>query len=397
MSIQLISVSYKTAALEVRSCFALTKEEQIKYMKDMAAAGIIQECVVLSTCNRLEVYLYGRDEDQRQIFAAASDRMFKRLHLPDGADGAEYLRFYTGRKAIHHLFLVACGLDSMVVGEDQILGQVKDAQKLAMETGVLGTCLNTCFRYAVTAAKKAKTETDLSKTTVSTATIAVKAARDSLGDLKGKNILLIGASGKIGNSVYKNLTAEKGVRIYRTMRRQTHQGAEDVYYEIPYKERYEHLDFMDVIISATASPHYTLTFEKVREALKTERARVFIDLAVPPDIDKRVCRLEETTYYNIDDFARVAEENNLRKKEEAEAAADILEEYQVQFEKWMIFQKNFSKIERMTASIENQAKIKGLHKALNQFFFAVRQSAGPEQLAVFMETLDKAGEEYEKN
>ena len=185
----MISVSHKTADLNKRSCFALTKAQQIEYLRAMVSSGYIEECALLSTCNRLEIYLYGEDENQREIFSEAEQGLLRMIAFPEGVDGAEYQRFYKGEKAERHLFMVAAGLDSMVMGEDQILGQVKEAQQQAVEAGTIGTYLNTCFRYAVTAAKRVKTETDLSRTPVSTATIAVKAAREYLGDLKDKNVI----------------------------------------------------------------------------------------------------------------------------------------------------------------------------------------------------------------
>ncbi|MDD3221331.1 MAG: glutamyl-tRNA reductase [Clostridia bacterium] len=397
MSIQLISVSHKTASIDIRSCFALTGEEQIQYMKQLIATDVILEVVVLSTCNRLEIYLYGEDEDKRKIFSEAETLLFKSLHLPKNIDGAEYLRFYEGTKAVQHLFNVACGLDSMVIGEDQILGQVKDGADQAKACGALGTYLNTCFRYAVTAAKKVKTETELSRIPVSAATIAVKAAKEYLGSLKDKNILIIGATGKIGTSVYKNLVSEGKGRIYMTVRQHGHLEAQGVYYEVPYNERYEHIEYMDVIISATSSPHYTLTLEKVKQSLVTPKPRVFIDLAVPQDIDQRVSLLPETGYYNIDDFAQVADENNQKKEKEAMAAVDILEEYRMQFEKWMVFQKHFPQVKQMITLIGQQAENKGLNKAMEQFFFALREGMAPEQLEIFMESLQKIEDVYEKN
>lgn len=106
MSIQLISVSHKTADLNIRSCFALTKEQQIKYLKDMVSGGYIEECALLSTCNRLEIYLYGKDGNQREIFSEAEKGLLRMIAFPEGVDGAEYLRFYEGEKAERHLF---CG------------------------------------------------------------------------------------------------------------------------------------------------------------------------------------------------------------------------------------------------------------------------------------------------
>ena len=261
----------------------------------------------------------------------------------------------------------------------------------------MGTFLDTCFRYAVTAAKKVKTETALSRTSVSTATIAVKAAREYLGDLKGKNVLLLGASGKIGNSIFKNLLSEGETHVYMTTRQHCHGGTGRRYLELPYGERYEWLDQMDVIISATSSPHYTMTLEKVRKALITEKRRVFVDLAVPPDIDKRVQELSDTGYYNMDDFARVADENNRKKEKEAAAAVDILEDYRVQFKKWMIFQKSFGAVRRMKEKICRQAENKGMDKAVSHFFFALKESLAPEQLEIFMEALKKVERSYEEN
>lgn len=397
MSIQLISVSHKTADLNIRSCFALTKAQQIEYLRAMVSSGYIEECALLSTCNRLEIYLYGEDENQREIFSEAEQGLLRMIAFPEGVDGAEYLRFYKGEKAERHLFMVAAGLDSMVMGEDQILGQVKEAQQQAVEAGTIGTYLNTCFRYAVTAAKRVKTETDLSRTPVSTATIAVKAAREYLGDLKDKNVLLIGASGKIGNSIFKNLLSEGETQIYMTTRQHCHRGKKERYRELPYRERYEWLDQMDVIISATSSPHYTMTLDKVKMALDTEKRRVFVDLAVPPDIDKRVCELSNTGYYNIDDFVRVADENNRKKEKEAAAAVDILEDYRIQFKKWMIFQKSFQNVQSMKKKICSQAEAKGMEKAVANFFFAVRESLEPNQLEIFMEALKKVEESYEED
>lgn len=285
----------------------------------------------------------------------------------------------------------------MVMGEDQILGQVKESWQQAMAAGTIGTCLNTCFRYAVTGAKKVKTETDLSRTPVSTATIAIKAAREYLGDLKEKKVLLIGASGKIGNSIFKNLLSEGETKIYMTSRQHCHGGKGERYLELPYSERYAWLDEMDVVLSATASPHYTLTLDKVKKALVTKKRRVFIDLAVPPDIDRRVQELSNTGYYNIDDFSRVADENNRKKEKEAAAAADILEDYRIQFEKWMIFQKSFHEVQSVKEKICGQAEAKGMDKALSHFFFALRESFEPGQLEMFMEALKKVEESYEEN
>lgn len=152
-----------------------------------------------------------------------------------------------------------------------------------------------------------------------------------------------------------------------------------------------------MIISATSSPHYTVTLEKVKKALSRKKSRVFVDLAVPPDIDKRVRELPDTGYYNIDDFVRVADENNRKKEREAAAAVDILEDYRVQLKKWMIFQKSFQDVQCVKEKICAQAEAKGIDKAVSHFFFALRESLEPNELEKFMEALKKVEESYEKN
>ena len=259
----------------------------------------------------------------RSVFNLMEDVLLGEAGAQDEEDIGNYLLFYYGKKAIHHLFQVAAGLDSMVIGEDQILGQVKTAHKQAREAGTTGVYLNTFFRMAVTGAKKVKTETELSKTSVSTATLALKVAEEELGTLKDKKVLIIGATGKIGGIVLMNIQSLHQADIYVTTRKnkliQTKHG-NDEFTTIDYEDRYEYLDQMDVVISATSSPHYTLTYSKMKKQLTTAKRRVFVDLAVPMDIEAKISAVDDTCYYNIDDFTRIARENNQKKLREAEAA-----------------------------------------------------------------------------
>lgn len=206
MGIQLLSISHKTAPLEIRRLFAFTQEQQERLGLTFLKEGGVQECVVIATCNRTEIYVYAADSGRRQnLFQRLQQILLREAGALKTEHIADYLRFYQDEKAVRHLFSVTAGLDSMVVGEDQILGQVKKAHEQARETGTAGKYLNTLFRYAVTCAKKIKTETDLSKSSVSTATLAIKAAEEVLGDLAGKKVLVIGGTGQIGSIVLKNL------------------------------------------------------------------------------------------------------------------------------------------------------------------------------------------------
>lgn len=394
MSIQLISISHKTAALPVRALFAFSEEEQLAIMEQLRACPLVEECVVIATCNRTEIYTYSSETDSdRQIFEWVQGVLERSIKAEAPMDIGGIIRFYYGKKAIHHLFEVASGLDSMIIGEDQILGQVKSAHKQAMAHKLCGTYLNTLFRYAVTAAKKVKTETELSKTPVSTASICIKEAERFLGSLEGKNVMVIGASGKIGGIVVKNLLSDYKPNVFVTARHGSgRQKLTDghhhyTYDQIPYEERYDYLKDMDAVISATSSPHYTLTYEAVSKHITKGRPMVFLDLAVPPDIESRIGTLESIGCLNIDDFSKTAKDNNYKKLKEAGAALGILSEYEEEFSKWLIFQQSLDIMRRVKGEIVRDYEEKGIEIAIDKLFYKVRESVDEESLESFMKCL----------
>lgn len=393
MSIQLISISHKIAPLKIRELFAFSKEQQEELMRNMVVDPLIEECIVVATCNRTEVYTYTSAENSPgEIFQVMEKILLREAKAEKIENIMDYILFYHNKKAIHHLFEVTTGLDSMVIGEDQILGQVKTAQEQAMEIHTSGVFLNTLFRYAITGAKKVKTDTDLSKTSVSTATLALKIAEKELGTLHQKKVLIIGASGKIGGIVMKNFGCIEDVKLYVTVRsinslqKSRHMKAD--YETISYDERYEILDEMDVIISATSSPHYTLTYDKIMKNLKTKKKRVFVDLAVPMDIESKIREEETAVYYNIDNFTKISRENNEKKMNEAKAAGEILDDYELQFERWFIFQKSLPIMQKMRDNFLKVAEHKGTKNAFDHLFYWVRENNSPEDLQVFFDCLN---------
>lgn len=387
MGISLISISHQNAPLSIRELFAFPELVQEDLMRQMLERGYAEECVIISTCNRTEVYTYsGREESN---FTDMQNLLLEFAGASEVENIGDYVRFYSGTKAVKHLFHVAAGLDSMVMGEDQILGQVKRAHEQARKAGTCDVYLNTLFRYAVTAAKKVKTETDLSRTTVSTATMAVKAAEQELHSLQGKKVMLIGASGKIGSVVLKNLQCIKGTEVYITSRN-LGQAREDHHHKITYQvmeyeDRYTLADEMDVIISATSSPHYTLTFEKLAKSLRTSKTRVLVDLAVPIDIEARVEQLPGVRRYDIDDFRELAKANNEKKQHEVLAADQILEECRLDFERWLVFQQALPQIAKMKEWMIREAERKGFGKAIDKMFYKIRDHSAPEDLRRFFE------------
>ena len=389
MGIQLLSISHKTAPLAIRELFAYTLDQQAELLRALCTDAKAAESVVISTCNRTESYTYYKKEEQQQkLFSRLQRVVLEKAGALKVDHITDYLRFYQGEKAARHLFLVAAGLDSMVVGEDQILGQVKKAYEQAREAGTTGKYLNTLFRYAVTCAKRIKTDTELSKTSVSTATLAIKAAEEALGGLTGKRIMVIGGTGEIGGIVLKNLYSMKGIHIYSTIRNITLSHDAHLKSEsnqvIDYKERYSYVDEMDVVISATSSPHYTLTYHKLRDRIHTEKPRVFVDLAVPVDIEEAVTEIPRTFLYNMDDMEALARANNQAKKQAAKEAGEILKEYEEEFMCWMIFQQAMPQIERTKEWMLEEAEKKGFSKAIDKLFYRLREQASPRELeAIF--------------
>lgn len=335
-----ISINHKNAAAEIRSRFAFSRGKRQEISAALSEHGIKQS-VIVCTCNRTELYFIGSD-------IGCTDTAAEILTKYSGEEPTSVslcLRSYYGEKALAHLFRVACGIDSMIIGEDEILRQVKDAYAESHENGFTDFELNTIFQSAITCAKRIKTDTALSKTPVSAATLAANKAASLGGSV---NVLVIGASGKIGTSALKNLLSHKNVSVTATMRSK---GLGADFHDIrtvPYPERYRFADEADCIISATASPHYTLTARALGEALKTAKPRLLIDLAVPHDIEKAVKDIEGIRLMDIDDFAKLAEHNNsirLSSAEEAETiiAGDIDElQKRLSFRRFMPYMADFS-------------------------------------------------------
>lgn len=345
MQLLAVSVSHENTPLHIREKVSFTKRKQAEILKYIKL-NIADEVVILSTCNRCEFYLAG--SNLRENFLSY-------LVSLTGKAVTDYVTVYENEVCCEHLMLTASGLKSMILGEDQILGQVKDAHEFAKEHSCCGKYLNTLFRLAVTGAKKVKTETLLSKTPVSAATISIKLCQKILGSLDNKNILIIGASGKTGSIVLKDLLSLRNVNIYATSR--THGAVTDKIggaVTVDYEKRYEKLDIYDAVISATASPHLTLEKKKTSAALKTRKTRAFIDLAVPRDIE--VAESEYSVYKNIDDLLEIAENNNRIKLRETEKAKKILEKYIDEFRIWKLFTENKQLFKNAENKIENDGE-----------------------------------------
>ncbi|MGN1418842.1 MAG: glutamyl-tRNA reductase [Acutalibacteraceae bacterium] len=359
-----LSLSYKKMPIEQREKFAFENEKTLAFLSALSADKI-EQAVFLSTCNRCEVYAVGEVYEIIEKLSAFSG-------VP--AETIKTSAFVFEKiGAVRHLFSVCCGLDSMVLGEDEILGQVKRAFSFCSENGFTGYELNTFFKAAITSAKKIKTQTLLSKSSVSVATLAASYCRKFKSGRK--KVLIVGAGGEIGGKTLKNLLSYGEFDIIAAAR-DCHAFQNGVQV-VSYDERYAFADGADIIISATKSPHYTFTFEKFKSVLHTSKSRLLMDLAVPSDIDKKICEIENCALITIDDFEKIAEKNNEIKKQEAVSAQEMMNECVDELFRDTLFHENLGLLKRTLSDDE-------LH-----FAYKFRDFATAKQLEEFFKVIEK--------
>lgn len=307
-----ISINNRTADDKLRGRLTIPDEKMADFLHEISDDK--HDAVVVCTCNRTEIY---GEKDLNETV----DRLSEETQV-DSSVIREHCLVFTDEEAVRHLFKVCAGLDSMVIGEDEILGQVKNAAKTARTAGTYGNSFPQIFQAAFAAAKKVKTDTVLSKTSVSIATIAASYChRFSDGQ---KRVLMIGAGGDIGSSLRKDLLSYGDCDITATVHRS--RFSEKDIRVIDYHDRYQRIGEYDIIISATKSPHYTVTKTRFMEQEIPSKKRLFVDLAIPSDIDPSVADIPESEIITIDDFRRLARENNDRKATAIEKAQQILDE-----------------------------------------------------------------------
>ena len=333
--IVLIGINHKTAPVELRECIAFTEDESASALRALADKPDIKEVLVFSTCNRVEVLVVTANKagavDATKEYIAEANKI-PREEFEDS------LYIHKGDEAVRHIFRVASSLDSMVVGEPQILGQVKDAYRLATETRASGVILNRLLHRTFFVAKRIRTETGIGDHAVSISYAAVELGRKIFGSLEGKNVLLVGAGEMaelavehlIRNRVQKiyvaNRTFENGVALARHFKGQA----------IRFEEIAESLKLVDIIISSTGSMDYVITRDQVKSVIRIRRNRpiFFIDIAVPRDIDPRVNRLTNSYVYDIDDLQGVIDDNIEDRQREAVKGERIVDEAVIRFREW---------------------------------------------------------------
>ena len=323
MTLVLIGVNHKTAPIEVRERIAISREDLPEVTRALAETPGVTECMIVSTCNRVELLAAVESPD-----ADLTGFLHRHFGL-DPALLAPHIYREIDQDAVRHLFRVAASLDSMVVGEPQILGQVKEAFATARVSGTIAGQLEHLLQCAFAAAKKVRTETEIGSNSVSIASVAVDLARKIFGSLQGRTVFLVGA-GKMselaarhlvqqgaGAILVSNRTQERARRMAETFRGRV----------IPFEQLYEVASEADIVITSTGAPHPIFRREHGQAFLHRRRNRpmFFIDIAVPRDVDPAMNKLEGIFVYDIDDLQQVAAANMAERSLEAGNAEALIE------------------------------------------------------------------------
>jgi glutamyl-tRNA reductase len=335
-----LGVSHKTAPLDLRERLSLTEGRAVSALAELTAAPEIHEAAAISTCNRTELYLIVSDPVEAE--SAALGVLTRQAEIRP-TELLSHLYSLRATDAARHLLQVTAGLDSMILGEAEIQGQVKRAYELAMVEGATGPILNRLFRGALSAGGRAREETGISEKGVSIPSVAVELARRTLGDLSDRRVLVVGA-GETAELVAKALVARGVATVFVANRHydraiglaQRFDGTAVRFEELP-----EQLTSADIVVSATNSPHHIVERDGLEQvmAARPERPLLAIDLAVPRDIEPACREIAGVTVHDIDDVQQIVERNTSGREAEARRAELILEAELDRFERWLGLQE----------------------------------------------------------
>lgn len=330
-----LGVSHRTAPLELRERLALPEGRAASVLSELRATDPVQEAAALSTCNRTELYLVVTDPVAAE--SAALGILARQAEIQP-TELAGHLYSLRASEAARHLFRVTAGLDSMILGEAEIQGQVKRAYELALVEGATGPVLNRLFRGALTAGKRARTETAVSEKGVSISSVAVELAQRTLGDLAQRRVLVIGA-GETAELTARALGARGVQTVFIANRRydraiglaQRFGGQAVRFDELP-----EQLGQADIVVSATNSPHHIVEPDELRDVMESREGRplLIVDIAVPRDVDPACRDIVGVSLHDVDDVQGMVERNASGREAEARRAEGILDSERSAFERW---------------------------------------------------------------
>jgi len=326
MALFVAGLSHRNAPVELREQLAVDEDKLRELLRDVAATGVVREALILSTCNRVEVYAIA------DVPGEARTATFRQLCRHRGVEPASVetvLYTHADGEAVRHAFRVASSLDSMMIGEPQILGQVKDAFALAQSCETVGPALHTLFTQAFTVAKKVRTETEIARHAVSVSFAAVELAKKIFAGLDGKAVLLVGA-GKMSELAARHLIEQGAFPLYvanRTWARAQELARALAGTAVPFDELATALATVDIVITSTGAPEPVIRREFVQPLVHGRRGRplFFIDIAVPRDVEDSVNTLDGVYCYDIDDLKQVVDANIRERLREAHRAEALVE------------------------------------------------------------------------
>jgi len=379
MELCVLGLSHRTAPVEIREKLALSREALEPALQQLLGLPGVQEGLILSTCNRVELVVVVEEASRPDL------RGF--LATLGGVDQGLLERCtyeLSGKDAVRHVFRVASSLDSMVVGEAQILGQVKEAYEVAKRAATLGPLLDRCLTKAFKVAKQVRTETRLAYGSASVSSVAVELAERIFGGLEGRSVLVVGA-GAMASLTAQHLKSAGCGRIFcvnRTFERALGLASQVEGTARPWEELDTLLAAVDVVISSTGSEQPFLSKEQVERAMRARRQRslVLVDIAVPRDIDPAVGEIEEAYLFDIDDLQRVVAETMQERSKEAARAERIVQAQADEFEAWLR-EKNAVPAIRAIRTRVRDVVLKELERGLGNGSLAVVESGRVEMVA----------------
>ncbi|TXK84703.1 glutamyl-tRNA reductase [Paenibacillus sp. N3.4] len=335
MHIIAVGLNYRTAPVEIREKFTFSERDLPVAVAELKDTKSILECVIVATCNRTEIYAV---VDRPQLCSHYLTHFIEHWFQVSKDQFQKHLYMYENDKAIEHLFRVTSGLDSMVIGETQILGQVRDAFLLSQNMKATGAYFNTLFKQSVTLAKKAHSETGISNNPVSVSYAAVELGKRIFGSYLNKTVMIIGA-GKMSELTVKHLYANganKVIVVNRTFERAVELA--DKFNGIPctIDQMLGYLPEVDIIISSTGAPGYVLTKTDIQPYLQKRKSRplFMMDIAVPRDLDPGISDLPNVFLYDIDDLENIVDKHLQERKKEAAKIEVMIDSEMVAFDQW---------------------------------------------------------------
>ena len=335
MELIVIGLNHKTASIDLRERMAFAEDQMERALHQVKSLPSLKENMILSTCNRVEIYAAVRETEKAVLDLKHFLSQYHGLPL---REFEKNLYSFLGEEAVKHIFRVASSLDSMVVGEPQILGQIKSAYEMAVESKTSGIILHRLLHRAFHVAKRVRTETKIGDSAVSVSSVAVELAQKIFETLEKKAVLLIGA-GEMCELAARHLVSGGVEKVWVTNR--TYERAVSLAQEfkgeaIPFDEMNQGLKKVDIVISATDSPQYLIWHDQMAKVIKERKQKpiFFIDIADPRDIEPSVGEIENVYLYNIDDLKKVADENIKDRVKEAREAEAIVQDEVIKFVNW---------------------------------------------------------------